>query len=344
MKPSTRRTLAQGLAILLLMSLAGTGFAFPSECRRGGEDQSLSKVPGIVFCQIADVGHHGDGPPVLISIVSSQRGFALGPDNVTLPVRLQVEKVRGIDPSLVRQLLRENRTLGEIKSQIEGDDGAYSYRGNMRLGRAHYLLENLNVTSEDLNSTLEADLMEPVWGAIPTASEPGHEMAGHVSIQTRRQEDDSAIGVGSLVVFSGLYVGSYLVLLDSSIGAGCGMESCPAWGGDLAGLEVGVMRPQGDGPSFSKWRGSGSQVSILETVLRIPGMVTISSFFRPGCWMGGCPFEPDQHDMMPWDLGCCKHSPEGFGWPKGHCEGDPTGFAPVDDGPHHRLWPMASEI
>jgi hypothetical protein len=333
MKSLFRRVLGLGMATLLLMSLAGTGLAFPSEGRRGAEDRSLAKVPGLVFCQIADIGHHGDGPPVLISIVSSERGFALGPENETLPIMLQVEKVREIDPSWVRRLLGENRTLGEIKAQIEGDDGAYSYRGNMRLGHAHYLLENLNVTSEDLNSTLEADLMEPVWGAIPAASEPGHEIAGHVSIETRHQEDGSAIGVGSLVIFSGPYAGSYLILLDSSIGTGCGMESCPAWAGDLAGLDAREMSPQGVGPSFSTWRGPGFQDPFLETILRSSGMVTISSSFRPGCRMGGCPFEPDQHDMMPWDLGCGEPWPEGFGWPGGHFDGDPTGFA-TGDGPY----------
>lgn len=362
MKPSIRRILGLGMAMLLLVSLAGPGLAFPSECRRGAEDQSLAKVQGIVFCQIADMGHIGDGPQVLISIVCSERGFALGPDNETLPVRLQVEKVRGIDPSQVRRLLGENRTLGEIKAEIEGDDQAYNYRGSMRIVRAHYVLDNLNMTSEDPNSTLEADVMEPVWGAIPTESEPGLEMAGHISIETRRQ-DGSGIGVGSLVIFSGPYAGSYVVLLDSSIGTGCGMDACPIRGEDLASFaarsEVREIRQQGDRRSFSAWSGAGSPVWFWDMISRSPGAVMIpssstssstssssTSSFSSGCGGGGCSFQPDPYagpsEMMPWNLGCGKPGPEGFCGPGGDTEGGPAGFAPGDE--PHRLWPMASEI
>ncbi|HII07067.1 MAG TPA: hypothetical protein HA349_07095 [Methanotrichaceae archaeon] len=349
MNPSIRRILGPSLAMLLLMSFVGTSLAFPSESRRGAEDLSLAKVPGIVFCQIADMGHIGDGPQVLISIVRSERGFVLGPDNETLPVRLQVEKVRGIDPSQVRRLLRENRTLREIKAEIEGDNQAYNYRGSMRIGRAQYVLDNLNMTSEDPNSTLEADVMEPVWGAIQTASEPSLEMAGHISIGTRRQ-DGSGIRVGSLVIFNGPYAGSYAILLDSSIGTGCGMESCPMWGGDLASFtarsEVREIRQQGNRHSFSAWSGAGSPVSFWDMISRSPGAVMISTTFGPGCGGGGCPFQPDPSagpsEMMPWNLACGELGLEGFCGFGGDGECDPAGFAP-GDGPH-RLWPMASEI
>lgn len=303
--------LGPSLAMLLLMSLLGTGQAFPSEGWRKGDGESSAKVPGLVFCQIAEIVQPGGGPPVLISIVRSERGFALGPENETLPVRLQVEKVKEIDPSQVRRLLGENRTLGEIKTEIEGDGGDYSYRGNIRLGHAHYLLENLNLTTEGRNSTLDAELMEPVWGTIPTAPEPGHEVAGTVSIETRILEDGSAIGVGTLLIFGGRYAGSYLVLLDSSAGPGCGMESCPAFLGDLAGWEGGDMRPQGGGPSFSTWRGPEIQDPFLEMILTSQGLATVPSSWGPGCF--GCPWEPDRHFMIPWDL---RHGepPEGGSW------------------------------
>ena len=157
----------------------------------------------------------------MISIVFSEVGFALGQGDEIFPVRLQVEKVRCLDPSRVRRLLGENRTLGEIKAEIEGADGAYSYRGNVRFGHAHYLLEDLNVTIDELNTILEADLMEPVWGwcAIPTGLEPELELAGKIFVETCI-ENGSRISVGSLVIFSGPYAGSYALVLDSSFGTG----------------------------------------------------------------------------------------------------------------------------
>jgi len=289
MESIIRRVLGLGFPMLLLMSLAVTGQAFPSEGWRGGEGESPVKVSGLVFYQIADLGPPGGGPPVLISIVRSERGFALGPDNETLPVRLQVERVRGLDPSQVRRLLGENRTLGEIKAEIVGDGGGYIYRGNIRLGHAHYLLEDLNLTSEERNSTLMAVLMEPVWGAIPTGPEPSHQIAGTVSIVTRHREDGSSIGVGTLLIFGGPLAGSYLVILDSSVGRGCGMESCPAWVGDLEGLEAGYVRSQGGAPSFFAWSGPEIRDPFLEMILTSPGCL-------------GCPLEPDRHFIISWDL------------------------------------------
>jgi hypothetical protein len=304
MESILRWVLGPGLAMLLLMSLAVTGQGFPSEGWREGDGESSAKVPGLVFCQIAEMVHPGGGPPVLISIVRSERGFALGPENETLPLRLQVERVRGIDPSFVRRLLGENRTLGEIKAEIEGDGEDYSYRGNILIGHAHYLLEDLNLTSEGRNSTLAAELMEPVWGAIPTAPEPGHEIAGTVSIETRHLEDGSSIGVGTLLIFGGTHAGSYLVILDSSVGRGCGMESCPAFLGDLAGwetgLEAGYMRPQRSWPSFSAWRGPEIQDPFLEMILTSPALAAVPSSWGPGCL--GCPWEADRHFSSPWDL------------------------------------------
>jgi hypothetical protein len=289
MRSVFRGVLGPGLGALLLMSLVGMGLAFPSGGSGGGEDEIFAEVPCFVLCQIAHMGHPSDGPPVLISIVRSERGFVLGPDNSTLPMRLQVERVRGIDPSQVRQLLGENKTLGEIKAEIEGDDRAYGYRGNILLDHAHYLLQNLNLTSEGRNSTLVADLMEPVWGTIPTAPGPDHEIAGTVSIETRHREDGSSIGVGTLLIFGGPRAGSYLVILDSSVGRGCGMESCPAWVGDLEGLEAGYIRPQGGVPSFFAWSGPEIRDPFLEMILTSPGCL-------------GCPLEPDRHFIISWDL------------------------------------------
>lgn len=304
MRSVFRGVLGPGLGALLLMSLVGEGLAFPLGGCGGGGDEIMAKDPCFVFCQIAHMGHPGERPPVLISIVRSERGIAFGPENETLSVRLQVERARGIDPSEVRRLLGENRTLGEIKAEIEGDDGAYSYRGNIRLDHAHYLLENLNLTSEGRKSTLVADLMEPVWGAIPTAPGPDHEIAGTVSIETRYREDGSSIGVGTLLILGGPRAGSYLVILDSSVGRGCRMESCPAWIGDLEGLEAGYIRPQGGVPSFFAWSGPEIRDPFLEMILTSPGCL-------------GCPLEPDRHFIISWDLrrgGPWAGLPEGGSW------------------------------
>jgi len=320
MESITRLVLGFGFVMLLLMSLEVTGQASPLDGWGSGEGDSPAKVSGLLFYQIADLGPPGGGPPVLVSIVRSDRGFALGPDNETLPVRLQVERVRGVDSSEVRRLLGENRTLGEIKAEIEGYDSGYVYRGNIRLGHAHYLLENLTLASEDGNSTLAAELAEPVWGAIPTAPEPAHQIAGTVSIITRHLEDGTTIGVGTLLIFGGTSAGSYLILFDSSVGGGCGMDSCPAF----LGLEE--MALQGIGPSSSTWRGPGFGDPFLEMILAGPGLVTVPSSWGLGSCFG-CPLgEPDLHFMISWDMIQSDPEPGDFGWLEVLLMGEPMGF------------------
>ena len=339
MNPSILRVLGLGFLTLMLVSFAGTGHPFPSDALVIHEEVVRMKGPGVVSTQIVDMGHHGGGPPVLISIVISEVGLALGQGDEMFPVRLQVEKVKGLDPSRVRRLLGENRTLGEIKAEIEGAEGAYSYRGNVRFGHAHSLLEELNVTSDELNTILEASLMEPVWGwcAIPMGPEPELERAGKIYVETCI-ENGSRISVGSLVIFTGLYSGSYALVLDSSFGAGWEMTSCSpwAWTEGSAGLEVLGLFEGRDWPASPAWGRPGREVSIVEAIFSGPELVDISPPICPGCWAGGCPFEPDPYDIILRDMGWGGRCPDFgiLGWDGGDV------FDMMEDG-HSRLSPLS---
>lgn len=237
-----------GTVVLILAAALGAGHPLPGD---GGVREAC-----II---LSDLPLPRDGPTVLISIVVSEVGFAVGGDEEVLPLRLQVERVRGVDPTWVRRLLGENRTLGEIKAEIEGADGAYTYRGNLRLGRSSYLLDRLNLTEEVGNDTLEADLMVPVggWGAIPPDPRGGLEMAGRVSLETVRREG-SEIRAGSLVIFGGPDAGSYAVIIGPAAGRGMG-------GHHQLGSEA---WPDEDGS-------------------------VIPPSIRPGCWMRPWPEGPD---------------------------------------------------
>ena len=353
-------TLILGSMTLILVSLAGAAHPLPLEtiC----QEDLLARDPGLVAAQIVDMGHPGGGPSILISIVISEVGFALGQAEELIPVRLQVEKVRGLDPSQVRRLLGENRTLGEIKAEIEGAEGCYIHRGHLRFGCAHYLLEDLSLTSEELNTTLEADLMEPVWGwcAIPEAPEPGLELAGRIFVQTRlTNESDlangsdnangSEIGAGSLVIFSGPYAGSYALILTSSVGPGWGMAACPGWTGGLAG-----GRSAGGGLAGSElfaacWTGErlrspglgspGPRATRVEAILFSPESAGMSPLLRSGCLGGCCPFQPEPCDPILLDLGCRDLGPLSPGWDGcGVCGGGFAGMGDLPDRLYQLSW------
>lgn len=282
------------MAALLLAIFAGGARAHPEMNMISGPDTG-PELPGMAFCTIEGGPHCGEGDPAFISIVRSERGVALRTDGETIPVRLRVEKVRGIDPSRVRRLLEENRTLGEIRAEIEGDDRAYSYRGNLRLGRAHYLLEDLKIIVDGENSTLKAELLEPVWGEIPAPPAPGLKKVGKIAIDTLHQ-DGTYISVGSLVIRSGPFAGSYVIVMDPSIVGGRGAEASAASVGDMIRLEersedLAAHRHLGR-PPYPGWGWRGREVSIWGAIRSGPGAVVISSTLGPACWTGSSTSEP----------------------------------------------------
>ncbi|MGB3944492.1 MAG: hypothetical protein WBK88_06860 [Methanothrix sp.] len=220
-------------AALFLLSFAGAVMASSPQFEAGYEDDLRGRPPGMGVWESEGLIRCEENDPLLISILLSGRGVALGPGGETLPLRLRVEKVRWIDPSHVRRLLEENRTLGEIRAEIGGaDDGAYGYRGNLRLGRTHYILEGLKVGIDGEKASLEAELLEPLWGEILALPAPGLKRVGTISIDSRDHEG-SAISVGSIVILSGPLAGSYVVLLDPPAvgGRGQGPHTSPV--GDL---------------------------------------------------------------------------------------------------------------
>lgn len=224
-------------AALILLSFAGAVAEFPPQFEGGYEEGLQGRPPGTAFCESGGMIRCEENDPALISILLSGRGVALGPGGETLPVRLRVEKVRLIDPSQVRRLLEENRTLGEIRAEIGGgDDGAYGYRGNLRLGRAHYILKGLKVAVDGEKTSLEAELLEPAWGEIPAPPPPGLKKVGTISIDSR-DHDGSAIGVGNLVILSGPLAGSYVVLLEPPPIGGRGQGPHTSQVGDLVRSE-----------------------------------------------------------------------------------------------------------
>ncbi|MCR3884502.1 hypothetical protein P0O24_05790 [Methanotrichaceae archaeon M04Ac] len=236
------------LASLLLLSVGGAHLSSEEGIGRG------DGTAGHFLYQVADVPQNADRPPILITIVRSERGFGMGSDGLILPVRLQVERARAVDPTRVRRLLGENRTLGEIKSEIEGSGEGYGYRGKIRLGEATYLIRNISIIIGDLNSTLEGEVMEPVWGAIPGRSRAGMAMVGKIRVETR-PHNGSVVSVGSVVLFGGHRPRpeSYAVILEPSIGGSCRMDVCLGPGTALD-PPMGFWHRRGDGSGLSSPR------------------------------------------------------------------------------------------
>ncbi|MDF0589814.1 hypothetical protein [Candidatus Methanocrinis natronophilus] len=276
-------------AALLILSFAGAVAEFPPQFEAGYEEGLQGRPPGTAFCESGGPIRCEENDPALISILLSGRGVALGPGGETLPLRLRVEKVRWIDPSQVRRLLEENKTLGEIRAEIGGDDGAYGYRGNLRLGRAHYILEGVKVGVDGEKTSLEAELLEPAWGEILVPPARGLKKGGTISIDSRDHEG-SAISVGSLIILSGPLAGSYVVLLDPPAVGGRGQGPHTSPGGDLVrsgwGFDGPGARDHLGRPASPSWGWRGVEVSIWGGVSKGSQVVVMPSSRGPGCPIG----------------------------------------------------------
>jgi len=100
-----------------------------------------------------------------------------------------------IPPTLARDLLKENRSLDEIREEISKAEGAVTTRGGMILGDNRYILVNINQTLEGNCSVLDADLAE--FDYMPKGAED--RTMGHITIKTQ-EVNGVQVGAGNLTL------------------------------------------------------------------------------------------------------------------------------------------------
>lgn len=232
-----RRILNLGLTALLLMCLLISGFTTPIKAHPGMLAEPLGfSGPEVGFGTFQDDQADTKAPPgprietvtrdpqMIVEVIQASKGFALA-DNESHVLRVQILRQRQLQPSDIRRLLRENKSIGEIRAEIEKvdvvDDGAFLYRGYMKLGENLYELVDINLTDDA--ALLEAEVIEPHWGMWPDGDA---KVVGHIRTETTYREG-TRISEGELSIYHGKYGGDYLVLAeDSHHMGGCHME-CP---------------------------------------------------------------------------------------------------------------------
>jgi hypothetical protein len=188
-----------GMAGLLLIGLTCIGLAEPDQINRmdaNGEGPMHHQMAGFPI----------RGP---IDILHSGCGFALK-DNESLAMRMNVEVLLLIEPGQIRMQLASNKSLEEIRNNIQAKDGAVTYRGNLMLDGRVYSLVNIEIYPVGNDSTsIRADVAD-----TDTASD-GNEMTniGRISVVVS-PTGDGQVGNGELEINSVRQKGKYVVLLD----------------------------------------------------------------------------------------------------------------------------------
>jgi hypothetical protein len=208
MKHVNRRILCMSVVAVLLISIVGTGVAVSEHAQKG---------KAMAGGAVAEEMSSNAAVNVPIRAIHSGHGFALTDDGGFHVLWVNILKVGRIHPGEIRGLMVENRSISEIRAEIESmTGGAPFYRGSMRLGENYSRLVNISVneTDDGGNRTFDADVVGPIW-----STEPSDEMnnTGHINVTVMPYEG-VWIGNGELNMSEdeGKYEGEYRVLLYMS--------------------------------------------------------------------------------------------------------------------------------
>jgi len=100
-----------------------------------------------------------------------------------------------IPPAFARDLLKENRSLDEIREEISKSGGSTTTRGGMILGDNRYILVDINQTFDGNCSVLDADLLE----FRPMSEGDEDQTMGHITIKTC-EHSGVQVGEGNLTL------------------------------------------------------------------------------------------------------------------------------------------------
>lgn len=144
-------------------------------------------------------------------------GFAVGPAGspfqAALPIRMEIEGLRLLSPSQIRELLSSRRSIDEVKMLIEEEaNPSFIYWGNLQLEKERFKLSDLCFRTLDSETVLKADLAEVRGGGI-WSSEAKGAVAGR--IETRETKVAGWEGGGTLVIREGPKSGRYRVHLEA---------------------------------------------------------------------------------------------------------------------------------
>ncbi len=154
----------------------------------------------------ADGDNRPPGGPFRAEGVALERGE-------TYFLHIWLIDTKRIPPALARDMLRENRSLDEIREEISVSQGTNTTRGGMILGENRFILVEIDQTAEENCTIFDADLVrfEEIQGGAFDRT------AGHITVRTC-EESGVQVGHGNLTLTEGDTNTSYkLTFLPSQL-------------------------------------------------------------------------------------------------------------------------------
>ncbi len=202
-----KKILYMALAGLVFVGLTGICLAEPNQTNNADgsrERTNPEKAYGMMPNQNAGLPM---GVPV--DVVYSGHGFALRANESHI-LRLKVEDILPLEPGQIRGLLASNKSLEEIRDDIQAIEGEETYRGSVILDHSIYpLIEIVAIPASNNTTTIKADLAD----LDLLSAGNGNATLGNISVRVS-PSDGGMICRGELNLDLGPHAGNYSVLLD----------------------------------------------------------------------------------------------------------------------------------
>jgi len=208
MRYTSKKMLYLMMTALLIMTHAGIVSAIPVQPCPESDQGAPDNRPTDDFAG-GQIDHPpGDGPPMGLSY--GGRGFALK-DHDSHDLMMTVMNLMPPDPMQVQRLLASNKSIEEIRDEINAVQDKAIYRGFIKLDEMVYPLIDINSSPSGGDSiSLYADVVEP---ALDLAVSNETSIAGNLEMMIAPYEG-SMVGNGKLIMNTGPYAGTYDIMLD----------------------------------------------------------------------------------------------------------------------------------
>lgn len=203
--------------IVVLFNFLGQAFAVPYYDNSSIASKSDFLGPNQNDLVLADVPpgyrerdhalNKSDPSRPLVDLVYMGQGFAIK-GNESHALFVSVQKVRDVEPMIIRNLMNTNKSIEELKEAISEQKANVTYAGDIKISEHLYKLENININQSETGICIDADLIDS-----PHANENRISIVGCI-VLIALYEGISETCKGELTINANGFSGVYKILLS----------------------------------------------------------------------------------------------------------------------------------
>jgi len=201
--------------IVVLFNLLGQAFAAPYYDNssiasrpdfRGPNQNGHVPVDMLGYRERDHALNESDPNRPLVDLVYMGQGFAIK-GNESHALFVSVQKLRHVEPMIIRNLMNANKSIEELKEAISEQKANIVYAGDIKISEYLYKLENININQSETGFCIDADLADAL------SDEESTSVVGHLVLIVLYEELLENCE-GELIINANGFSGAYKILLS----------------------------------------------------------------------------------------------------------------------------------